>query len=515
MVDRRAHRAIVAKCLCAFLALAISACTTPPRTAPLNAERQTQYLWPGDDGSDPETLFILTASGGGQRAAALTLGALQALDQIALGDGRTMLDEVDIISSVSGGSVAAAYFALHGRDGFATFEQAFLRQGGNGALLGYGLDPLNLAQLMGPGYTRLDLVIDYFEDTLFGDARYADIVGRRPYLIVNAADMSRGTTFSFTQPWFDLLCAELTAFRLADAVAASAAVPMAFAPLALKDNAPCAAQGVVAEGDRSATALPAWASWIGPGLDFQDHRDIGRLQRARTAQAYLNLDCDHSGSCETLPEDMRTQWLHLLDGGTVDNLGLTEPFRLLSTQEVAPYFLPEIVSGRIKRIVVLVVSARVTNSHEVSQSGSAPGLFTMLAATISNPINAASLGLVAQLMAMIDQGAEDYRDELARFGREVFKEGELRNPEIPDGAPDLERFGLIVDFELIDDAECRARFNEIATSWTIGPREVGALTRIAGPLLAANPELARLVEALGGRMPRYESFSDTCNRLIH
>ena len=514
MIGIRNFVAVCRLCLgFAVLACSITACATPPRTTPLAADRGPQYLWPGDDRSDDETLFIVTASGGGQRAAALTLGALQALDQITLGDGRTMLDEVDIVSSVSGGSVTAAYFALHGRDGFATLEQAFLRRSGNGALIGYGLDPVNLAQLMGPGYTRLDWVIEYFEDALFGEARFADLLGRRPYLILSAADMSKGTTFSFTQPWFDLLCADLTDFRLADAVAASAAVPLAFSPLALRNNAPCDAQNV--DGEGVALGLPAWASWIGPALAFDDHQSIERLQRARTALSYLNLDCGSDGHCAPLAADRRTEWLHLLDGGTVDNLGLTEPFRLIATQEVAPFFLPEIVSGRIKRIIVLVVSARVENTFGIDQSGSAPGLFTMLAATISNPINAASLGLVARLKAMIDQGAEDYREELATYGREVFKDGELRNPEIPDGELDLDRFAMIIDFALIDDADCRARFNQIPTSWTIDPRETGALIRIAGPLLAANPELSRLVADMAGQLPTFERVADTCNRLVH
>jgi NTE family protein len=505
----------LARSLAVLAAILIAACSTPPRTTPLASVRPAQYGWPGDANSDPHTLFVVTASGGGQRAAALALGALRVLDAITLDGGRTLLDEVDIISSVSGGSVTAAYFALRGREGFDELERAFIRPSGNAAILGEMLDPGSLAALIGSGYTRLDLVADYLRETLFGDATYADLVGRRPYLIVNAADMAASSTFPFTQPWFDLLCAELTAMPIAEAVAASAAVPVVFAPLSVANQAPCDQQfapgGLVAD----APTLPAWARWIREGLDFARHGSIERLRRARVALTYLNLDCDADGRCTPVPAERRKTWVHLLDGSLVDYLGLTEPFRLMSTQEVAPYFLPEIVSGRITRIVVVVVSARIDNQLDIDQSGDVPGLFATLRATATSPINAGSLGLVARLLSLVEQGATDYRDELVRYGRVVFKDEELRNLAVPEAAAAVDRIGLIIDFELIDDPECRRAFNAIATSWTITPRQVGALIHVAGPLLAANPDFARMVEEMGGRMPPLETVADSCNRLVN
>lgn len=491
------------------------ACSIPPRTTPLGEQRPAQYLWPGDQGSDPQTLVIVTASGGGQRAAALALGTLRYLDTIELAGGRTMLDEVDMLSGVSGGSVTAAWFALHGRDGFGALEQAFIRPSGNGALLGRALDPGTFAALLGSDYTRLDLFADHLRDTLFGDATYADLVGRRPYLIVTAADMAAASAFAFTQPWFDLICAELTAMPLAEAVAASAAVPVLLAPLSIADQSPCPEQFRPDGPAGDPVALPAWARWIAEGLDFDRHGSIERLRRARVAASYLNLDCSADGGCTPVPEERRKQWLHLLDGTLVDYLGLSEPFRLISTQEVAPFFLPEIVSGRISRIVVVVVSARIDTVFDIDQSGEVPGLLAMLRAAGTSPLNASALGLVGRLLSLVEQGAADYRDELQRYGRVVFKDEELRQLEIPDQAPEVERIGLVVDFELIDDPACRRAFNQIPTSWTITPRQVGALIHIAGPLLAANPDFADTVAAMGGSMPVTETIADSCRRLVN
>src|SRR6266508_1933198 len=55
--------------------------------------------------------------------------------------------------------------------------------------------------------------------TLFRSAR------PRPFVIINADDMSSGNRFEFTQDQFDLLCADLRPFPIGRAVAASSAFP--------------------------------------------------------------------------------------------------------------------------------------------------------------------------------------------------------------------------------------------------------------------------------------------------
>jgi len=60
----------------------------------------------------------LALSGGGYRAAAYHIGTLRALRKLGI------LDKVDVISSVSGGSITAAYYALH-KDNFDEFENSF------------------------------------------------------------------------------------------------------------------------------------------------------------------------------------------------------------------------------------------------------------------------------------------------------------------------------------------------------------------------------------------------------
>ena len=64
-----------------------------------------------------ELIVYLAFSGGGTRAAAFSYGVLQKLAEtnITVNDQpRRFIDEVDVISSVSGGSFTAAYYGLFG-----------------------------------------------------------------------------------------------------------------------------------------------------------------------------------------------------------------------------------------------------------------------------------------------------------------------------------------------------------------------------------------------------------------
>jgi len=82
-------------------------------------------------GNSDSMQVVLAFSGGGTRAAALSYGVLDKLARTEIiweGQRRRLSDEVDMISSVSGGSfTAAAYYALYGGQIFTDFDQKFLR----------------------------------------------------------------------------------------------------------------------------------------------------------------------------------------------------------------------------------------------------------------------------------------------------------------------------------------------------------------------------------------------------
>ena len=62
---------------------------------------------------DRDVLVGVALSGGGSRAALFAAAGLEALGRLRAPGGGSVLEQVAYLSSVSGGSLSAAYFALH------------------------------------------------------------------------------------------------------------------------------------------------------------------------------------------------------------------------------------------------------------------------------------------------------------------------------------------------------------------------------------------------------------------
>ena len=105
-------------------------------SAPVNqplrsAAGNTEYcLLDINRGGGAENALVLVAlSGGGKRSAAFAFGVLRGMADIPVrpeASASTLLDEIDLLAGVSGGSFPAAHFALYGRRSFETFPEEFL-----------------------------------------------------------------------------------------------------------------------------------------------------------------------------------------------------------------------------------------------------------------------------------------------------------------------------------------------------------------------------------------------------
>jgi NTE family protein len=187
-------------------------------------------------------LLFLTFSGGGMRAAALSYGVLEELRKTEIvldGRKRRLLDEVDGISSVSGGSFTEGYYGLFGDGIFEDFERKFLKKNiQRGLILRALFNVANWVRLLSPTFARNDLAAEYYDRHIFEGGTFGDIATRKgPFIIMNATDMTHGTRVGFTQEVFDLICSDLSLFPVGRAAAASSAIPMALTPITLRNYA--------------------------------------------------------------------------------------------------------------------------------------------------------------------------------------------------------------------------------------------------------------------------------------
>ncbi len=249
------------------------------------------------DATNTDSLLILAAfSGGGTRASTLAFGALRELARQQItweGKQKRLLDELDVMFALSGGTFTAGYYALRGEQIFHDFEARFLRKDWEHELKARVFkSPKNWIRLWSPYFGRAHHLAEILDESLFEGATYGDLLKRnhRPMLVIHASDMATLARFEFHQGQFDIICSDLSQLPLAWASASSAALPGVLSPISLKNYAgQCGFQ------------VPSW-------LDAVIRKGGLGAQRAHELLSYQDL--------EKRPN------IHLLDGGLSDNLAL-------------------------------------------------------------------------------------------------------------------------------------------------------------------------------------------------
>jgi hypothetical protein len=161
------------------------------------------------DNNTNDLFVILAFSGGGTRAAAFSFGVMEGLRETkyqAPAGQRALLEDVDVISSVSGGSFTAAYYGLFRDRLFTDFPNVFLYRSIQTDLVLRALSPINWVRLGSPTFDRIDLAAELYDEVVFEHKTFADLLSlpRKPYIVLNATDMTLGHRFEFTQDQFDL-----------------------------------------------------------------------------------------------------------------------------------------------------------------------------------------------------------------------------------------------------------------------------------------------------------------------
>ncbi len=439
----------------------------------INEERRTV------DVSHPGRPLILVAvSGGGSRAAALgwvVLRELRKFQYSTNGQSRSLIDDIGVVSSVSGGSVIAAHFALYGPEGLDQFAPEFLVPDNMRTLALDAVNPLDWMKLAITGSTRIGLMEALFDHQLFKQKTFSALnQPGKPYLILNATDMASGEVFAFTPGRFNDICADLDREPISVAVAASSAVPIVLSPVAFRNYS--------STDCRDATAPP----WISNKLEgrFAPYVNLEEFKLAR----YAN-DLRHGKN-----GFRQIDYLYLLDGGLADNLAIHGLLETISSPYAARAIVdqgsatPEsgtilqaINTGRIKKLVVIVINARVDPANTIYQTATRPGVLGMIKSVISTPIDSTTSSVSSQMEVLLAQ--------LNAAGG-----GGAGDPQFQG----LHIYGIQIDFDQLrasdpKQRELREKAKSIPTLWTISKDNREVIEAVGPILLHQHPCFQRLL----------------------
>ncbi len=458
--------------------LVLAGCATRFENFPLTGNQVNPERRAVDVSHEERPLILVAVSGGGSRAAALGWVILKEVAKFrypASSPSRSLIDDIAVVSSVSGGSVIAAYFALYGPEGLERFAPDFLEPDNMRTL---GLDavtPITWFQLAVTGSSRIDIVEELFDDQLFKKKTFFDLnQPGKPYLILNATDMASGEVFAFTPKRFDDICSDLDKEPISAGVAASSAVPIVLSPVAFQNFSVTHCQG---------RPTP---QWITTRLD-------GRFA------PYLNLEtfklARYANDLRRGPNAFRKiDYLYFLDGGLADNLAIHGLLETISSPYAAPIIagpssgltesntiLDALNAGRIKKLAVIVINARADAATGISQSASRPGIVEMIESVTSIPLSSTTASVNSQMDVLLAE-------------LKAAAGGGAGNPQFPG----IKIYGVQVDFDQLRNSDPRQRelhvkANAIPTAWTITKENREVIEEAGTILLHQHPCFQRLL----------------------
>jgi NTE family protein len=460
------------------LLIVLGGCASRPVNPPIaKAEQSAGYRLDTRQPKfkDQENLVILAFSGGGTRAAAFSYGVLEFLRRTEVvgpkGNKARLIDEVAVITGVSGGSFTALAYGLYGDKLFGEYEQRFLKRNVQGEIIARTFSPSFWGNLWSAGWGRSELAAELYDEILFNRATFGDLDrGDGPLILVSATDLSTGARFGFNQTVFDIICSDLDAVRLSRAAAASSAVPVVLSPITINNY-----------GGTCGWAFPPWVSL------FLDSEEPPRpAARAIRSLRSLNALGDGAGR----------PYLHLVDGGVSDNVGMRGVLDALELLEALHDAGRPTRLDNVRRIIVFVVNSLSTPPTNWDESESPPGPVQVMLKSAGVPIDHYSYESVELLKDMAS------RWRTLRLIRNSAAMANNKDPAVAAAlrSPDAEIYAIDVSFPQLEDKAELDYLNRQPTSFVLPDEAVDRLRAAAAQIIMASPEFQRLLKDVGARI---------------
>lgn len=413
-----------------------------------------RYLPKAQTTEQDKIYVVLAFSGGGTRAAALSYGVMEKLKATPIQNGsKTLLDEVDVISSVSGGSFTSAYYGLFGDQLFSDFKDKFLYRDIQGELTQKLFNPVNWFRLMSPDFNRIDLAIELYNETVFDLKTYQDLInnGKQPFIAINATNLTTGSQFTFTQPAFDILGSDLSILPVARAVASSSAFPILLSPVSYK-NYP-ASKGFDLSKD------------IKNGLkDKYNGPNPRRYMWAYNQSVYHTNKAKHP-------------YVHLMDGGLSDNIGVRY---IADNFNHSSGFLFQRKTA-INELIIIISNAKTQPPESLDEDESPPNLIDVAykTATVSmDNYSFETIQLISDILKVSERAAREILHCQA-----VIDEHCSSGYKLPRMGHDFKVTLVEVNFLNVEDSAKRQSLLSLPTSFNLSEQQVDELISVGGELL--------------------------------
>ena len=464
---------LAALALAVGLLLGLGRCASRPvnpRLAQIPAANEQRFEGMEQRRGAHEDLVILAFSGGGTRAAAFAYGVLETLRDTEVrsssGSKVRLLDEVDLITGVSGGSFTALGYGLYGEKLFDLFENSFLKRDVQGALVGRILNPLNWPALWSSSWGRSELAAQLYDEILFHGATFGDLQRTAgPLIAVGATELTGGARVVFLPQNFDIMCADLGSFKLSRAAAASSAVPVVLSPVTV-DN----------YGGHCGYRMPSWLQ------AFADQkappRPAGRIIRRLQ-------------ELEQMDDASEDRYFHLVDGAVSDNLGLRGVLDFLEALEALRLAGKPTPLDHVRRVIIFVVNSASSPSFDWNEEENSPAALSILTKAAGVPVDRYANESIELLRDI------DARWTAQRAIRDSAAFDKKKDPAVAwvANAVNADIYPIEVSFRVVSDKQERDYLNQLPTSFALPADAVDRLRAAAKKIILSSPDFQQILAA--------------------
>jgi len=255
-----------------------------------------------------------------------------------------------------------------------------------------------------------------------------------------------------------MICSDLSLFPVARAVAASSAIPMALTPITLQNYA----------------GTCGWKAPEGFEKGLEGRQPLER-------QFHLLNDLTPFLDSEKKP------YIHLVDGGVADNLGLKAILDRLIAKGSVWGTIRGTPMEKVRKVVFIVVDAETKPDPKWDRTERVPTFGVMLASYSSIAIDRYNEDTLALLRQSVGSWADEIRTQ--RCAGEAVS-------SLPGACGDIQFYVVEVKFDALKDEAERMHFQKLPTALKLAPEEVDRSRDAARRLLAESAEFQRLLRDL-------------------
>ena len=432
-------------------ALILSSCFRPNYNVErVNNIRSTNHDIPQDD----KTLVFVSLSGGGTRAAAMSWKALEEFKKIPYTytdkNGNkvesTLADEIDYISGISGGSFAAAAWCFY-KDDMELFRKRFIERNIQSTLVKkLFIPPSNGIKLISPYYDRINIASELYDNEVFDKKTFNDLPAH-PVLWINATHLALGARFTYDKTYFDYLHSDLSKYPVGYACAASSAFPILLSPITLKN--------------------------------YGDSSNLTKDIKYKTAKmnSVNSVEMDFYCRSREFYNDKTNKFMHLADGGLVDNQGLQAIIDQFNTNGIINKRLND-RDNPLQRLIIINVNAGVSATDKSCRKEDAPHFNSVIEYTMVTSMNILS---AKRWMKIKTKCVEVYKSKID-IGDKTKSLSLLEEP-----------YTIEINFRNLNE-EDRKNCNKLPTSFKLDAEQLGLIDRVVPVLIEEDPEIKRLKE---------------------